>query len=479
MESESDFPLESGQGNRITLRVRLRNKPGVLADLIHRIGDGGGNIGAIDIVQPGTESIVRDITIDISDEAHEQRLNAAVKDLDGVEVIHWSDRVFLMHLGGKIHVRSKTPLTTRDQLSIAYTPGVARVCTAIHEQPEKVHTLTIKNNTVGIVTDGTAVLGLGDIGPEAALPVMEGKAMLFSEFAGVDAFPICLNTKDPDEIVETVKRIAPVFGGINLEDIAAPNCFEIERRLHEELDIPVFHDDQHGTAVVLTAALINSLKIVSKQPADLRVIVTGVGAAGTACTRMIQTLGVKNVIGFDRRGALTRDREDLNAAKRAYAENSNPDQEHGSLNELIRGADVFIGLSGPGVLKEEDVRAMKDDAIVFALSNPIPEIMPEIAAKHATIVATGRSDYPNQINNVLCFPGLFRGVLDCRARVINETMKLAAARALASVIEEEHLSPDYVIPSAFDKLVVPRVSEAVMEAAYKTGTARRKRLSVH
>jgi malate dehydrogenase (oxaloacetate-decarboxylating) len=476
MESESDFPLESGQCNRITLRVRLRNKPGVLADLIHRIGKGGGNIGAIDIVQPGTECIVRDITIDISDEAHEQRLNDAVQDLDGVEVIHWSDRVFLMHLGGKIHVRSKTPLTTRDQLSIAYTPGVARVCTAIHEQPEKVHTLTIKNNTVGIVTDGTAVLGLGDIGPEAALPVMEGKAMLFSEFAGVDAFPICLNTKDPDEIVETVKRIAPVFGGINLEDIAAPNCFEIERRLHEELDIPVFHDDQHGTAVVLTAALINSLKVVSKQPADLRVIVTGVGAAGTACTRMIQTLGVKNVIGFDRRGALTRDRKDLNAAKRAYAENSNPDQEHGSLKELIRGADVFIGLSGPGVLEEEDVRAMKDDAIVFALSNPIPEIMPEIAAKHATIVATGRSDFPNQINNVLCFPGLFRGVLDCRASVINETMKLAAARALACVIEEEHLSPDYVIPSAFDKLVVPRVSEAVMEAAYRTGAARRKRL---
>lgn len=475
MESESVIPKESGPGNRITLRVRLRNEPGVLAALIQRLAGSGGNIGAIDIVQPGRTTIIRDITIDTSDEGHEQRLIEAVKDLDGVEVIHWSDRVFLMHLGGKIHVRSKTPLTTRDQLSLAYTPGVARVCTAIHEQPDKVHTLTIKNNTVGIVTDGTAVLGLGDIGPEASLPVMEGKAMLFSEFAGVDAFPICLNTKDPDEIVETVKRIAPAFGGINLEDIAAPNCFEIERRLNEELDIPVFHDDQHGTAVVLTAALINSLKIVKKEPADLRVIVAGVGAAGTACTQMIQSLGVKEIIGFDRRGALSTERTDLNDAKRAYAETTNPGKENGSLKELMRGADVFVGLSGPGVLDEDDVKAMNDDAIVFALSNPVPEIMPHLAAKHASIIATGRSDFPNQINNVLCFPALFRGVLDCRASQINEAMKLAAARALAGVIEEDHLSPDYVIPSAFDKLVVPRVSQAVMEAAYDTGTARRKR----
>ena len=358
MENGAASPAETSPGNRITLRVKLRNEPGVLAGLIQRIADRGGNIGAIDIVKPGSETILRDITIDTRGEAHDQELIDAVTGLDGVKIIHWSDRVFLMHLGGKIHVRSKSPLTTRDQLSIAYTPGVARVCTAIHEQPEKVHTLTIKNNTVGIVTDGTAVLGLGDIGPEASLPVMEGKAMLFSEFAGVDAFPICLNTKDPDEIVETVKRIAPVFGGINLEDIAAPNCFEIERRLNKELDIPVFHDDQHGTAVVLTAAMINALKIVRKAPADLRVIVAGVGAAGTACTQMIQTLGVKNVIGFDRRGALTRDRSDLNAAKRRYAESTNPENESGTLKELIRGADVFIGLSGPGILDEDDMRAM-------------------------------------------------------------------------------------------------------------------------
>ena len=475
METEAGKLRESGPGNRITLRVRLRNKPDVLARLIQRIADNRGNIGAIDIVKPGSESIVRDITIDTSGEAHEQQLIAAATDLEGVEIIHWSDRVYLMHLGGKIHVKSKAPLKTRDQLSIAYTPGVARVCTAIHEQPEKVHTLTIKNNTVGIVTDGSAVLGLGDIGPEASLPVMEGKAMLFSEFAGIDAFPICLNTKDPDEIVETVKRIAPVFGGINLEDIAAPNCFEIERRLTEELDIPVFHDDQHGTAVVLTAAMINALKLVDKSPADLRVIVAGVGAAGTACTQMIQTLGVKDVIGFDRRGALTRDRTDLNTAKRSYAETTNPGNESGSLKELIRGADVFIGLSGPGILDEDDVKSMNDKSIVFALSNPVPEIMPEIAARHAAIVATGRSDFPNQINNVLCFPGLFRGVLDCRAKAINETMKLAAARALANVIAEDHLIADYIIPSAFDKQVVPQVSKAVMEAAYETGSARRGR----
>lgn len=296
--------------------------------------------------------------------------------------------------------------------------------------------------------------------------------MLFNEFAGVDAFPICLNTKDPDEIVETVKRIAPVFGGVNLEDIAAPNCFEIERRLHDELDIPVFHDDQHGTAVVLTAALINSLKIVQKKPEELRVIVAGVGAAGTACTRMVMTLGVKNVIGFDRKGALTRDRDDLNDAKRSYAEMTNPNQERGTLKELIKGADVFIGLSGPGLLDEDDIKAMNKDALVFAMSNPTPEVMPDVALKHARIVATGRSDFPNQINNVLCFPGLFRGVLDCRASEINETMKMAAARALANVIEEDYLTEDYVIPSVFDKQVVPNVSQAVMQAAIRTGVAR-------
>ncbi len=472
MNQDIDPSESAGSVSRITLRVKLLNQPGVLARLIQRIADKGGNVGAIDIVKPGKDAIIRDITIDAGGDAHEKELIAAVNGLDGVEVIYWSDRVFLMHLGGKIEVKSKTPLTTRDRLSIAYTPGVARVCMAIYESPEKVHNLTIKSNTVAIVTDGTAVLGLGDIGPEASLPVMEGKSMLFKEFAGVDAFPICLNTKDPDEIVETVKRISPVFGGINLEDIAAPNCFEIERRLREELDIPVFHDDQHGTAVVLTAALINALKLVKKKPGDLRVIVAGVGAAGTACTRMVMTLGVKKIIGFDRKGALTRDRTDLNSAKQAYAEMTNPDQEHGSIKELMKGADVFIGLSGPGLLDEDDIKAMNQDAIVFAMSNPTPEIMPEIAMRHARIVATGRSDYPNQINNVLCFPALFRGVLDCRASEINEEMKMAAAKALANVIDEDHLSDDYVIPSVFDKQVVPQVSQAVRNAAIRTGVAR-------
>lgn len=472
MNPSTEATETTGYANRITLRVKLQNQPGVLARLIQCLADRGGNVGAIDIVKPGREFIVRDITVDTQGESHEKDLVAAVGALDGVEVINWSDRVFLMHLGGKIEVRSKTPLTTRDRLSVAYTPGVAKVCQAIHESPEKVHALTIKSNTVAIVTDGTAVLGLGDIGPEAALPVMEGKAMLFREFGGVDAFPICLNTKEPEEIIETVKRIAPVFGGINLEDIAAPACFEIERRLSEELDIPVFHDDQHGTAVVLTAALINALKVTGKKAEDLRVIVAGVGAAGTACTRMIMKLGVKNVIGFDRKGALTRDRSDLNPAKREYAEKTNPDQEHGSLKDLMRGADVFVGLSGPNLLDEADVQAMNSEAIVFAMSNPTPEIMPEIAMKHARIVATGRSDYPNQINNVLCFPGLFRGVLDCRARAINETMKMAAAKALAAVIDEDHLTEDYIIPSVFDRQVVPQVAKAVMNAALRTGVAR-------
>lgn len=466
---------QAGFLNRITMRVRLQHHPGCLARLIQCIADHHANLGAIDIVKPGKEFIIRDVTVDTRGEAHEKEILDSVNALDGVEVLQWSDRVFLTHLGGKIEVHSKVPLKTREGLSIAYTPGVARVCTAIHEKPESVHTLTIKSNTVAIVTDGTAVLGLGDIGPEASLPVMEGKAMLFREFAGVNAFPIALTTTDPEEIIETVKRIAPVFGGVNLEDIAAPNCFEIEKRLHEELDIPVFHDDQHGTAVVLVAAIINALKITNKKPEDLKVVMAGVGAAGTACTKMLLDLGVKDIIGFDRKGALSCDRDDLNDSKRAYAEITNPNQRNGTLKELIEGSDVFIGLSGPNVLNEEDIKKMNTDSMIFALSNPTPEIAPEIAMKHARIVATGRSDYPNQINNVLCFPALFRGVLDCRAHEINETMKMAAAEALASVIKEEHLADDYIIPSVFDKNVVPTVSEAVKKAAFETGVARKSK----
>jgi len=472
MTSTNPSGEATGFHNRITIRVKLSNRPGTLARLIQCMADHQANLGAIDIVKAGAEFLVRDITVDTRGEEHERRLLEAINRLDGIEVIHWSDRVFLAHLGGKIEIRSKAPLTTRDQLSIAYTPGVARVCRAIHEAPEKVYTLTVKRNMVGIVTDGTAVLGLGDIGPEAALPVMEGKAMLFREFAGVNAFPLCLTTRDPDEIVQTVKRVSPVFGGINLEDISAPRCFEIEARLREELDIPVFHDDQHGTAIVVTAALINALKIVGKKPEDLRAVVAGVGAAGTACTEMLLKLGVRRIVGVDRKGAITRDRQDLNPAKRAYAERTNPDQERGSLGELLRGADLFLGLSRPNLVREEDIRRMNRDAIVFALANPEPEIAPEIAARHARIVATGRSDYPNQINNVLCFPGLFRGALDCRAREINDEMKMSAARALAGVIREDLLSEDYIIPSVFDKEVVRRVSRAVMDAAAQTGAAR-------
>ena len=356
---------------------------------------------------------------------------------------------------------------------MAYTPGVARVCMAIHDNPENARKLTIKKNTVAIVSDGTAVLGLGDIGPEAAMPVMEGKAMLFKEFADVDAFPLCLNTKDTDEIVNIVKAVAPTFGGVNLEDISAPRCFEIERRLKEEMDIPIFHDDQHGTAVVMTAAIINALKIVDKKAEDLKVVVAGVGAAGTACTKMMQALGITNIIGFDRSGALYDGRDNMNDSKKEYAASTNPQKLKGSIHDVIEGADLFVGLSGPNIITSDDVKKMADKAIVFAMSNPTPEIMPEDAAPYAAVVGTGRSDYPNQINNVLCFPGIFHGALRCHASDINEEMKMAAAQAIADSIPDEALVADYIIPSVFDKSVVRNVSNAVRKAAVETGVARR------
>lgn len=378
-----------------------------------------------------------------------------------------SDETFRAHHGGKIRIHSSFPLKTREDLSHAYTPGVAKICTAIHENPELAFSLTIKSNTVAVVSDGSAVLGLGNIGPLAAMPVMEGKAMLFKELANVDAFPICLNTQDTEEIIQTVKNIAPSFGGINLEDIAAPHCFAIEQRLKQELDIPVFHDDQHGTAVVVTAALINALKLVDKKPENLKVVVTGVGAAGTACTQMMLDLGIKNIIGCDRQGALYRNRSDLAGVKASYAAITNPNQEKGSIQDVIKGADVFLGLSGPGLLDENDIKNMASNAIVFAMSNPIPEIMPELAQPYAAVIATGRSDYPNQINNVLCFPGLFRGVLDCRAKHITEAMKLAAAEAIANIIPAAELRPDYIIPCVFNPEVAKAVANAVMLAAKK------------
>jgi len=459
----------------LTLRVRLSSRAGSLGELTMAIGRAGGDIGAIDIVTVGNDFIVRDVTVSSISSKHGEQIVEAVKDVDGVELLQVSDPTFLMHLGGKIEVVPKVPLKTRADLSMAYTPGVARICDAIHQEPEKVFTLTIKKNTVAIVTDGTAVLGLGDIGPAAALPVMEGKAMLFKEFAGVDAFPICLNTKDPDEIVRTVKAISTVFGGINLEDISAPRCFQIEERLREELDIPVFHDDQHGTAVVVLAALINALKLVGKKMDEVKVIVNGVGAAGVACTKIIMAAGVQNIIGCDQTGALYRGRrENMNWMKDWYAQNTNPHEEQGTIHEVIKGADVFLGLSVPGVINEEDVRQMAEKPIVFAMANPTPEIMPEDAAPYVAVMATGRSDYPNQINNVLSFPGIFRGALACRASRINEEMKLAASGAIAGIITDAELHPEYIIPSVFDKRVAEAVAREVEIAAQKTGVARRK-----
>ncbi|HEY0006725.1 MAG TPA: malic enzyme-like NAD(P)-binding protein [Pyrinomonadaceae bacterium] len=463
----------------MTLRVKLPSLTGTLGEVTTAIGRAGGDIGAIDIVSVGGNYIIRDISVNAGSVEHEDEIVEAVRDIDGVEVINVSDRVFLMHLGGKIEVISKTPLKTRADLSMAYTPGVARVCEAIHRDPEKAFTLTIKKNTVAVVSDGTAVLGLGDIGPAAAMPVMEGKAMLFKEFAGVDAFPICLSTKDPDEIVRTIKQIATAFGGINLEDISAPRCFEIEDRLKEELDIPVFHDDQHGTAVVVLAALINALKIVGKQMEDVKVVVNGVGAAGVACTKIIMAAGVGNVVGCDQKGALYRGRtEHMNWIKEWYARNTNPHNEQGTIRDVIRGADVFMGLSAPGVINAEDLQQMAPRPIVFAMANPTPEIMPEEAAPHVAVMATGRSDYANQINNVLCFPGIFRGALNCRASRINEEMKLAAAHAIANIITDTELHPEYIVPSVFDKRVAEAVARDVEEAAYQTGVARRERVDV-
>ena len=462
-------------GDSIVVRLKIEGQAQILPRVMTEIANLEGHIGALDIVRPLTnEGSIRDISIYTSGVEHGQKIVEALGQVEGVEVVHHSDRTFLLHLGGKIEVTSKKELKTRDDLSMAYTPGVGRVCMAIHKNPEEVYQLTIKRNTVAIVTDGTAVLGLGDIGPEAAIPVMEGKAMLFKEFAGVDAFPICLNAKSTDEIVQTVRAIAPGFGGINLEDIAAPQCFEIEKRLQEELDIPVFHDDQHGTAVVVSAALINAFKFLGKSHQKVKVVILGAGAAGTACTKMIKQLGIDNIVVCDRKGAINKSREDLNEDKKWFAEHTNPEGLSGKLSDIIAGADLFLGVSGPGQLKVEDLKKMAKDPVVFALANPVPEILPEEAAPHVAIMATGRSDYPNQINNVLCFPGLFRGALDCMATEINEEMKISAAHAIAGCISHEYLQPDYIIPSVFDADVVKKVGDAVVKAARDSGIARNR-----
>jgi malate dehydrogenase (oxaloacetate-decarboxylating) len=460
----------------LTVRLEILNRPGMLGKVTSAIGKAGGDIGAIDVIDVGKSTITRDMTFKARDEAHGQSIVDKVRAVEGVTVVNVSDRTFLMHLGGKIEVKGRIPVKTRDDLAMAYTPGVARVCLAIHKDPEKAYTLTIKHNTVAVVTDGSAVLGLGDIGPSAAQPVMEGKALIFKDFAGVDAFPICLATKNVDEIVAIVKAIAPVFGGINLEDISAPRCFEIEERLQRDLDIPVFHDDQHGTAVVVLAALINALKIVKKKLGDVRIVVAGAGASGIATAKLLMKEGAKHIVGCDRAGAIYKGRtENMNSMKQWFADHTNPRRVRGTIGEALAGADVFIGLSGPGVVSLNDIKAMGRDPIVFAMANPIPEIQPEEAGPFVRVMATGRSDYPNQINNSCGFPGFFRGMLDVRARRVNDDMKIAAAHALAELVSKAELSEEYITPSMFDRRVVEAVANAVAEAAIKTGVARRKR----
>ena len=457
----------------LTLRVSLADSPGAFADLSRAIADAGGLLDAIDLVRITDGRKIRDVTVLATDAGHADRIVAACRALPEVAVERVSDRTFLLHLGGKIHMASNMPVKTRDDLSMAYTPGVARVCQAIAADRDSAWNLTVKRNTVAVVTDGSAVLGLGDIGPEAAMPVMEGKALLFKEFGGVDAWPICLDTKDTDRIVATVEAIAPGFGGINLEDISAPRCFEIEERLRESLDIPVFHDDQHGTAVVVLAALLNALRVVGKRIEDLRIVVTGVGAAGVAVTEILLRAGARDVIGCDSVGVIYRGRPGLNEVKARYAEETNPDDVRGSADDALAGADVFIGVSQPGAVSVEAVRRMADDAIVFAMANPVPEVLPESIEDVAAVIATGRSDYPNQINNVLAFPGIFRGALDVRASAITEHMKLAAGHAIAAAIADNELARDYIVPSVFNADVVPAVAAAVAKAAEEDGVARR------
>ena len=458
----------------LTIRLAYPDRPGQLGKITSVIGDSGGLIGAIDIVGVRRGGIVRDITVNAGDEEHGLQIVECVRGIEGVEVVRVSDRTFLMHLGGKIEVCSKVPVKTRDDLSMAYTPGVARICRAIHDDPDAAFSLTIKRNTVAVVSDGSAVLGLGNIGPEAAMPVMEGKALLFKEFAGVDAFPICLATQDVEKIIETCRYIAPTFGGINLEDISAPRCVEIEERLVEALDIPVFHDDQHGTAIVVLASLTNALKVVNKQISDIRITLSGAGAAGVAVAKLLNKVGAGDIVVCDRKGAVYKGRtEHMNPLKEWLAENTNPERISGSLHEALAGADVFIGVSAPNLINADDIKKMASDAIVFALANPDPEITPEEANPYARVMATGRSDYPNQINNVLCFPGLFRGLLDVRARRITEEMKIAAAHAIAGVISDDEILADYIIPSVFDRRVAKAVADAVSTAAEESGVARR------
>ncbi|MEK4207004.1 MULTISPECIES: NAD-dependent malic enzyme [Paenibacillus] len=454
------------------IRLEIRKSVASFGDVASGIAAAGGDIVAIDVIRAGKDVTTRDITVNVQDAANGEIISILSK-MPGIKIINVSDRTFLAHLGGKIEITPKMPIKNREDLSLVYTPGVARVCTAIAEDPRKAYSLTMKRNTVAVVSDGTAVLGLGDIGPEAAMPVMEGKAMLFKQLANIDAFPLCLNTKDPDEIINIVKAVSPGFGGINLEDISSPRCFEIERRLAEELDIPVFHDDQHGTSVVAFAGLLNALKVVNKSIENARIVVVGIGAAGVSICNLLLAAGARYIYAVDREGVLRKDLQYDNPEWQKLAAATNPEGIEGGITEVIRGADVFIGVSRGGILTVEHLKSMASDNIVFAMANPTPEIEPDLAEPFVRVLATGRSDYPNQINNVLCFPGIFRGALDCRARTVNLEMKLAAAKAIASVVHPDELNEQYIIPSIFNEKVVEQVRLAVIQAAISTDAARR------
>ncbi len=451
----------------LSIRLELPNRAGTLANVTSAIASVGGSLGQINLIEQTLKLTIREITIDAYSSEHSEKIVAAVKSLPEVKVLRVSDQTFDLHRGGKISIQSRIPLTSQSDLAMAYTPGVGRICKAIESEPDKVYSLTIKHNTVAIVTDGSAVLGLGNLGAEAALPVMEGKAMLFKEFADIDAFPICLVSQDVDEIVATVKNIAPVFGGVNLEDIAAPRCFEIERRLREETDIPIFHDDQHGTAIVSLAALYNALKVVEKRLEDVQIVINGAGAAGIAIARLLRLAGASSIILCDSQGILSTNRLDLNPEKQEFAVEAS-----GNLADAMKGADVFLGVSAPGVVTQKMVQSMAQKPIVFAMANPIPEIQPELIQNDAAVIATGRSDYANQINNVLAFPGVFRGALDCRASSITPNMYLEAAKAIASLVNPSTLDAEHIIPSVFDNRVVLAVSSAVKHAARIDGVAR-------
>lgn len=465
--AEDSFERSSA-GFSVTFEIKIENRPGSFAKIVQRLAERGASLAEVELISSDFHYNVRRVTVNCKNEAHSREMIDAVREIQGVTLLVWQDDTFEVHKGGKLTVEALGELRTTDQLSRVYTPGVARICTEIHQKPETVYDYTIKGHTVAVVTDGSAVLGLGNIGPEASLPVMEGKAVLFKKFAGIDAFPICLKTQDTEEIITAVRHMSPVFGGINLEDISAPRCFEIEERLRSELDIPVFHDDQHGTAIVVLAGMLNAMKITGKKLGDLKVVVNGFGASGVACSRILLEAGVKNIVPCDTAGTVYRGRrERMNSVKESLIEVTNPENIKGTVADALKGADVFIGVSQPGSVTREMIRSMASDAIVFALANPTPEILPDEIADITRIIATGRSDYANQVNNVLAFPGIFKGALECRATDITGEMKVAAAHAIADAVDQSELRESYIIPGIFRVDIASLVAERVKSAWYK------------